>query len=200
MRGELESKIKEAVKILKEGGIVVFPTDTVYGVGCRIDNEEAIRRVYGIKKRDFSFPFPILLSQAKDLFFWAKASPIVLKLTGKFWPGPLTLILPAKDNVLGILKNRKGAASFRVPDEIITQELIRKVGVPIVGTSANFHSQKPAKDFLDLDRNFLALCDFVIEEKCKLGVESTVLDLTGKRPVILRQGVISEREIYGALN
>lgn len=200
MKEKLDSMIEKAVQILKGGGVVVFPTDTVYGVGCRIDCKKAIRRIYQIKRRDYSVPFPILLGQKKDIFNWAKVSPKTKKLMDQFWPGALTLVLPTKLKVLPILKNKKGGASFRLPNHNLALNLIKKVGVPIVGTSANFHSKDPAKKSTDLDTEFTSLCDFIIEGECQIGVESTVLDLIGKLPKILREGAIKEKDIDDALN
>ena len=176
-------QIKEAIAVLKKGGIVIFPTDTVYGIGCRFDDKEVISRLYKIKKTPTGQPFPILvtkLSQVEDLASINKTAEELIK---KLWPGALTIILQSKKN--------KEKIGFRMPDSSLVRSIISGVGVPVIGTSANFHGFQAPKSYKELDSDFIKLSDFVLKGECQLGMESTVVDATGDVPKVLRQGVIT---------
>ena len=175
-------QIKEAIAVLKKGGIVIFPTDTVYGIGCRFDDKDAIARLYKIKKTPDSQLFPILvsdLSQVEELAVINKTGEELIK---KYWPGALTIILKSK--------NGKEQIGFRMPDSSLVKLLIDGLGEPLIGTSANFHGSRAPNSYEELDSAFIQLADFVLKGKCQLGVESTVVDATSNVPKILRQGAI----------
>src|SRR3989344_6703830 len=174
--------LEKAIAVLKKGGIVIFPTDTVYGIGCLFDNPKAVDRIYEIKKTPTNQPFPILvsnLSQVEDLAVINKTAEELIK---KYWPGALTIILKSK--------NGKEKIGFRMPDSSLVKVLIDELGVPIIGTSANFHGSRAPNSYEELDSAFIQLADFVLKGKCQLGVESTVVDATSNVPKILRQGAI----------
>ena len=177
-----EDQIKEAVKILKKGGIVIFPTDTVYGIGCRFDDKDAISRLYKIKKTPESQPFPILvfdLSQVEKLAVINKTGEELIK---KYWPGALTIVLQSKGG-----KNKIG---FRMPDSSLIKSIIDGVGEPLIGTSANFHGSRAPRSYGEIDPDFIKLADFVLKGECQLEMESTVVDAIGDVPKILRQGAV----------
>ena len=179
----LEDQIKEAVRILKKGGVVIFPTDTVYGIGCRFDDKDAVPRLYKIKKTPTGQPFPILvssLSQIEDLAIIYKTAEELIK---KFWPGALTIVLKSK--------NGREKIGFRMPDSQLVKSLIDGVGVPIIGTSANFHGHPTPKSYKELNPDLIKLVDFVMEGECEGGVESTVVDATFDPPKVLRRGAIT---------
>lgn len=181
-----ESKSKElekAAQILKKGGVIIFPTDTVYGIGCRYDNRRAINRIYKIKGTPKKQNFPILVSSVDQVKKLAKIGDRAMDLINKYWPGALTIILKSKDSSQKI--------GFRMPDSQVIKDLISQVGVPIIGTSANFHTQKAVADFKDLDVKFVKLVDCAIEGRCELGVESTVVDATINPFKILRRGAVA---------
>ena len=174
--------LEKAIAVLKKGGIVIFPTDTVYGIGCRFDDKDAIDRLYKIKKTPSGQPLPILvsdLSQVEELAVINKTGEELIK---KYWPGALTIILQSKKG--------KEKIGFRMPDSSLVRSLIDGVGEPIIGTSANFHGFQAPKSYEELDSAFINLADFVLKGECKLGKESTVVDATGDVPNILRQGAI----------
>ena|SRR3989344_3782546 len=178
-----EDQVEEAVGVLKKGGIVIFPTDTVYGIGCRFDDKDAIFRLYKIKKTPTTQPFPILvtnLSQVKNLAIINKTGAELIK---KFWPGALTIILKSK--------NGKGKIGFRMPDPELVRSLIDGVGEPVIGTSANFHGYPTPKSYKELNPDLIKLVDFVMEGECEGGVESTVVDATFDPPKVLRRGAIT---------
>ena len=181
-----EEQIKKAVRILKSGGIVIFPTDTVYGIGCRYDHKVAVSRLYKIKKSPASQPFPILVSNldhVKDLAIINKKGEELMK---KYWPGALTIVLQSKKSQEKI--------GFRMPDSLLIKSLIDGVSIPAIGTSANFHGSKSPKSYEELDLDFTKLADFVLKGECQLGVESTVVDATVNPPKILRQGAVKLSE------
>lgn len=188
MNGQETSQLKEiekAAQIFKMGGVVIFPTDTVYGIGCRFDNEDAVERIKSIK--DSKQNFPVLISNLKQAHQIAKVNNLALNLARKYWPGALTVIL----------KTRSGAGKIgiRIPNHKIAISLIDKLGFPIVGTSANFHGQKPPTSYEELDPKIISLADFVVHGKCKEKTESTVIDATTKPVKILRKGAVI---IHGA--
>src|SRR3989344_3892123 len=196
-------KLNRAARILRSGGVVIFPTDTVYGIGCRFDNKKAIERVRQIKKTPESQHFPILVSDVGQVKKLAKITNAAAKLIEKYWPGGLTIILSVSSPThpkpgLGKLTRHKPGLGyvdkpglkptkigFRMPDSLLTRTLIEKVGVPIVGTSANFHGKRATNTFKWLDPKFTKLSDYTIIGECKLGIESTVVDATVDPPKVL---------------
>lgn len=177
-----EDQIKKAIAVLKKGGIVIFPTDTVYGIGCCFDNQRAVNRLYQIKNTPKTQPFPVLVSTADQLRQYAQVTKQAENLIKKYWPGALTIVLQSKKS-----KNKIG---FRMPDSALIKSIIDGVGEPIIGTSANFHGSDAPKSYEELDSGFIKLADFVLKGECQLGIESTVVDATTDMPKILRQGVV----------
>lgn len=173
--------LNKAANILKNGGVVIFPTDTVYGIGCRLDDQKAIGRIYQIKGTPQNQPFPILVSDIKQVARLAKISKVAKKLINKFWPGGLTIILQAKSGQ---------KIGFRQPKSGFVESLIDKVGVPIIGTSANLHGKDAVESSRDLDPELIKQVDYVLKGECEKGIESTVVDVTTTPPKILRQGAI----------
>lgn len=187
-----EDQIEKAIAVLKNGGIVIFPTDTVYGIGCRFDIQAAVNRIYQIKGTAKSQPFPILVSSIKQVERIANINPQAKELMSKFWPGGLTIILSPRHPELVSGSHQK--VGFRMPDSSLVRSLIEGVGVPVIGTSANFHGSNVPKSFKELDSGLIKLADFVVEGKCKQGIESTVVDATINPPKILRQGAVKLTE------
>jgi len=196
--------LKKAVTIFKNGGVVIFPTDTVYGIGCRFDDQKATERIYQIKKTPKNQKFPILVSSIGQVRKLAKVGKVAQKLIEKYWPGGLTIILPSRhpererriySDSSATPQNDTSKVGFRMPDSDFIRSLINKVGVPIIGTSANFYGQMPAKSFKDLDPKLVGLADFVIKGECQGGIESTVVDVTVDSPKILRKGAVDINSI-----
>lgn len=204
MKKQEESKlleIKKAAEVLKSGGVVIFPTDTVYGIGSIYDDQNALDRIYKIKSRPENQPFPILVSMVRQVEDLATITPSARKLIKKYWPGGLTIILPSvipakagtHPNHLPVIASETKQSpkiGFRMPRSSLITLLIDLVGVPIIGTSANFHGRPPAASFEKLDPQLIKLADFVIKGTCRNGVESTVVDATVDPPKILRQGAV----------
>lgn len=184
----MESDIEQAVSIIKSGGIVIFPTDTVYGIGVRADHALAVAKLYAAKQTPKNQPFPILVSSLSQVEKLAQVTPIAKKLIKKYWPGALTIIL--KEKVSG------KKIGFRMPNHQITQALIAGADVPIIGTSANFHKMKTPTGVNELDPMIIKMANYLLRGDCTLRGESTVVDATVSPPRILRRGAI-ELEEFG---
>lgn len=182
------ARIKKAASVLKKGGLVAFPTETVYGLGANLLDKKAIKRVYEIKNRPSGKPLTIHIADTAAVKKMVGKLPSMAgKLIDRYWPGPLTIIL----------KDRRGKKTgFRMPDNKIASLLIKEAGVPVVAPSANISGNKPPTSAKEVLRDLDGEIDIVIDGgKTKIGIESTVVDMTGRRPRILREGAISKAEI-----
>jgi L-threonylcarbamoyladenylate synthase len=190
-------QVDRAIEILKGGGIVVFPTDTVYGLGADVFNTEAVERIYGIKQRSRHLPLPVLLADSTQLADVVASVPEIARyLMRRFWPGGLTLVLPKKDTLPDIITAGSNKIAVRIPDHVVPLTLIRGLGVPIIGTSANISDKPSPVTAEEVEQQLGSQVDLIIDMgRCPGGLESTVVDVTGEIPVILRRGVISEEEI-----
>lgn len=195
----MNKDLNKAVKILNQGGIVVFPTDTVYGVGCRIDNEKAVKKLFKIRKRPFAKAVPVLVSGiSQALKYFLNCPPKIEYLMKKYWPGALTIIYKCKtEKIPKLVRGGGETIGLRMPNHKVTLEIIKNVSVPILGPSANFHNFPTPTSFSSLDPNFIKLADYVIKGEVKLAVSSTVLDCAQKPFKIIRQGgvVLDEKDL-----
>ncbi|MGD0352082.1 MAG: L-threonylcarbamoyladenylate synthase [Dehalococcoidia bacterium] len=190
-------QVDRAIEILKGGGIVVFPTDTVYGLGGDVFNIAAIERIYRVKQRSRNLPLPVLLADSTQLADVVASVPEIARyLMRRFWPGGLTLVLPKKDTLPDIITAGSNKIAVRIPDHVVPLTLIRGLGVPIIGTSANISDKPSPVTAEEVEQQIGSQVDLIIDMgRCPGGLESTVVDVTGEIPVILRRGVISEEEI-----
>lgn len=190
----MNKAIEKAVKILKEGGIVIFPTDTAFGIGCRINDEKAIERLFKICGKPKNQAVPVLVDTLKMVQNYLLPIPkeVINKLIKPYWPGGLTIVLSCRiDRVPSLVRGENMTLGVRIPDHPLTRELIRRVGVPILGPSANFHQGKTPYKFEDLNPKLLSLADYVIPGTTSSeGLASTVVDCSKKPWKILRQGAI----------
>lgn len=182
------AKIKKAALILRNGGLVAFPTETVYGLGANMLDKDAIKKVYRIKNRPKGKPLTIHIADVKILKKMVGRIPSsAKKLIAKFWPGPLTLVLKDKTSK---------KTGFRIPDNRIAFLLIKEAAVPVVAPSANISGKRPPTDAQEVLKNLSGKIEMVLDGgKTQIGVESTVVDLSGRQYKILREGAISEEEI-----
>jgi L-threonylcarbamoyladenylate synthase len=189
--------VDRAVEILKNGGIVAFPTDTVYGLGGDVFNVRAVERIYRVKQRSRHLPLPVLLADSTQLADIVASVPETARyLMRHFWPGGLTLVLPKKDTLPDIITAGSNKVAVRIPDHVVPISLIRGLGVPIIGTSANISDKPSPVTAQEVEQQLDSQVDLIIDMgRCPGGLESTVVDVTGEIPVILRRGVISEEEI-----
>lgn len=192
-----EEVIKQAGEIIRQGGIVAFPTETVYGLGANVFDRKAIIKIFNAKGRPLDNPLIVHIAAPAEIYQLAAfVSPLALCLAEVFWPGPLTLILPRLETVPAEVSAGLNTVAVRLPAHPVALALIRAAAVPIAAPSANLSgrpSPTTAKHvWADLNGKIDAIIDGGPTE---IGVESTVLDLTGAVPVILRPGKITPAEI-----
>lgn len=194
---ELQKQVKKGIQILKTGGIVAFPTDTVYGLGARFDNTPAVERIYQVKQRPRTIALPLLLADTVQIGDVAvDVPPIALRLAESFWPGALTLVLRKSKFVSDLVTAGENTVAARIPAHPVPLALIRGVGVPIIGTSANLSSQSSPLTADEVSAQLDGKIDLIIDGgKCPLGRESTIIDVTGPLPLMLREGAIPQAEI-----
>jgi L-threonylcarbamoyladenylate synthase len=190
-------QIEKAEDVLCSGGIAAYPTDTVYGLGADVFNDGAVIKVFNAKKRPLGMPLPILIAETSQLSELVEDIPAAAKiLIDKYWPGGLTIVFnraPAF-NSLAIADSDKIA--IRLPRHPITLRLIRELGRPIVGTSANLHNSPAALTAAEVKQQIGDAVDFIIDGgPCPGGIESTIVDVTVDPPLILREGAIATEEI-----
>jgi L-threonylcarbamoyladenylate synthase len=194
---DIQSQIERGVSILRQGGIVAFPTDTVYGLGVCISVHWAVERIYEVKERPLNMALPLLLADTSQIAGVAEqVPPLAWLLINNFLPGALTLVLRKSGSVPDIVTAGGTTVAVRIPAHPVPVALILGVGTPIVGTSANV-SGRPSPLTADGVRSqFGDRIDFIVDGgRCPGGRESTVVDVTGETPVILREGAISVEEL-----
>ena len=189
---DIQKQVENGISVLKQGGIVAFPTDTVYGLGACASLPQAVERVYKIKARPTNMALPLLLSDTSQITEIADSvPPLAWVLIYNFLPGALTLVLPKSSSVPDIITAGGATIAFRIPAHPIPLALIEGLGSPIIGTSANLSGQ-PSPLTADEVRSQLGdKIDLIIDGgRCPGGRESTVVDVTGEIPVVLREGII----------
>jgi len=191
-----QREIEKGLRILKEGGVIAFPTDTVYGLGADASNSGAVERIYAIKNRPKDQQLPLLIADTSQLTAVAGEIPgIAWFLAERFWPGGLTLVLPKADSLPAYLAPGRSIA-IRVPNHPVCLALIQHLGNPIIGTSANISGQPPALTADEVDQQLGEKIDLIINGgKCPGGNESTIVDANSQELVILRRGLIPAHEI-----
>lgn len=184
--------IQKAVQILKDGGIVIYPTDTAFGIGCRIDSQESVDRLFRIRKRSRSQATPVLVDSIDmALTYYSTVSDIVRRFMKDYWPGALTIVASCKKNLLySPIRGGGDTIGLRMPDHETALTLISGVGVPLLGPSANFHGDPTPYTFDDLSIELMKLVDFVIPGICTIKQASTVVDCSVDPYRIIRQGAI----------
>lgn len=193
----IQQQVEKGVSILKQGGLVAFPTDTVYGLGAGANNQQAVARVYRVKERPQNIALPLLLANVSQIGEVAEpVPPIAWLLAHNFLPGALTIVLPKSDLVPDIITAGGETVAVRVPAHPIPIALAQGLGVPIVGTSANVSGKPSVLTADEVYSQFGRNVDLIIDGgRCPGGRESTIIDVTGEEPVILREGVISREEL-----
>ncbi len=182
-------KIKKIVEVLNNDGIIIYPTDTIYGIGCSIYSTKGIDRIKQIKGREKNKYFSILCADLKHLSKYAKnVSNEAYKLMKKILPGPYTVILEASREIPRILHSKRKTVGIRVPDHQLCRDIVRELGHPIITTSANKSGQEPLNDPQLLEKEFGKLVDIVIDGGVLFSNPSTVIDLSEKPFKILREG------------
>lgn len=191
--------VDKALKVLDGGGVVAFPTDTVYGVGVRVFDLAGIERLYAIKERERTKAIAVLIAETSQLKQIGEANKAAMKLTKRFWPGPLTLVLRRQSEVPELL-TQGPTVGVRVPDHAVARALLAAAG-PMAVTSANLSGGKNALTADEVMEQLDGRVELIIDGGRTPGDQSsTVVDLTGAEPKILRQGPVTEAAIMAALN
>ena len=190
-------KLKEPAQIIKKGGIVIFPTETVYGIGTNGLDENAIKKLYEVKQRPLNKPISLLVNNIEMVEKIAKnITEVEYKLMERFFPGPLTIIFEKRDVVPDILTSNTNTIGIRMPSGEIAKKLIEFAGVPIATSSSNISGKPSGTNISDIKKDFEGKVDcFIDNDESELGIPSTVIRIIDNIPHILRQGAISEEEI-----
>ena len=187
----MNNKLGQAIKIVKNRGIIIFPTDTAFGIGCRIDDVGLVEKLFKTRKRPQEKAVPVLVASIKMAEEYADINTTARKLIQQHWPGGLTVVVPAKINKTNSLVRGGGKTiGIRMPNHTTTLKLIKAVGVPIIGSSANFAGEQTPYKMSDLDSELIKQVDFVLPGRCSAKLSSTVVDCTGDKIKILRQGAV----------
>jgi L-threonylcarbamoyladenylate synthase len=188
--------IAQCATIVKKGGVIVFPTDTIYGIGCDPFNDAAAGRIFSIKGRDEGKPLPVLVSDVRTAERLVDLGETGRLLASRFWPGALTIVAPLLDSrVSGRVTAGKKSLAVRVPANDCTLALLKQCGF-IVGTSANLSGKKPCMTVRQVKESGLAGYDALLADTGALaGKESTIVDITTPKPTIARHGAIADSDI-----
>lgn len=187
------NNIQKAIEIFKQGGVVIFPTDTAFGIGCRMDDEKAVKRVFDIRKRPLNQAVPVLVSSIDQAQKYLKPIPedVCKDLMEKYWPGGLTIILPCLENKIpSLVRANKNTLGIRIPDNSLILQIIKELNVPIIAPSANFSGEKTPYDLLEINKDLINLVDFALPGMCKIKEQSTVIDCSVKPWKIIRRGAV----------
>jgi len=194
-----KNNIMVAAQIVRSGGLVVYPTETVYGLGCDPFNVEAVKRILDVKG-DRKKPLPVLAASIVDVDKVAFVSPNGKRLAAKFWPGPLTMVFPKKPALPDVVTFGWDSVGLRIPDSDVALNLTRLSGGLLIGSSANRTGEEPSRAVQEISGELKEMVDVVLDGGATVqGMPSTVADLTSEKPRILREGPISLKEILDAL-
>ena len=189
-----DTDIRIAAKAINNGAIAIFPTDTVYGLGCNPYNHEAVLSLYEIKKRKKTKPFPVIGYSKKELETIAEFNPLEEKIAEKFWPGPITLILKVRDKEIQESLDLRGKIAVRVPNNQCVLSLLQECKL-LIGTSANISGTTPFNDPNECGKNLngydLLIDGGIIASRG----ESTIVEIENNNVKILREGIVSAEEI-----
>jgi len=181
--------IKQVVEVLEKGGVIAYPTDTTYGIGCSIFSKKGVERIYQIKQRERKKPFSFICPSQSEIARYAKVSNYAFKLMKRLLPGPYTFVLEATSIVPDLLQTRQKTVGIRVPDNAICLAIVTTLGHPIVTTSANLSGEEPIGDPREVFAAMGKQLDIVIDGGVLPPDVSSVVSLLGDSPEVLRLGV-----------
>jgi tRNA threonylcarbamoyl adenosine modification protein (Sua5/YciO/YrdC/YwlC family) len=180
--------VRHVVDCLKQGGVVIYPTDTTYGLGCDIFNPKGIKKIYQIKQRDARKPFSFICSDLAEVSNYAEVSNFAFRILKRHLPGPYTFILEASKVVPDALTTRQKTVGIRIPDNAISRLIVQELGHPLVTTSANISGENVIQDPEMLDERMERMVDMVVDGGVSMGTESSVISLIDDRIEVLREG------------
>jgi tRNA threonylcarbamoyl adenosine modification protein (Sua5/YciO/YrdC/YwlC family) len=181
-------QIAQVVECLKGGGVIAYPTDTTYGIGCSIFNKKGLERIYLVKQRDKRKPFSFICSDLSEVSRYARLTNQAFKIMKRYLPGPYTFVLEASREVPDLLITKQKTVGIRMPDNPVCMAIVQGLGVPIVTTSANLSGEDPVGDPLEINRQFGRNLDLVIDGGLLTTDVSSVISLMGDQPELLREG------------
>lgn len=180
--------VRHVVDSLKQGGVVVYPTDTTYGLGCDIFNRKGVKKIYQIKQRDPRKPFSFICSDLAEVSSYAQVSNFAFRILKRHLPGPYTFILEASKVVPDSLTTRQKTVGIRIPDNEISRLIVQELGHPLVTTSANISGEETIQDPELVDPQMERMVDMVVDGGVSMGIESSVISLIDDRIEVLREG------------
>ncbi len=188
------------MRILRAGGLVCYPTDTVYGIGAAAGDDAAARRLFAVKGRSRDKPMPLLLADTSDAARVADVTPLAATLAGRFWPGALTIVMPKAPSYRSLALAGSETVALRVPNHDLLREIVRALGEPVTGTSANRADAPAPVSAGEVALQIGEMVELIIDGGLSQArLESTVIDITHDIPKVLREGAVSREEIEDAL-
>jgi len=181
--------ISQVVEVLKNGGVVAYPTDTTYGIGCSIFSKKGIERIYVIKQRERKKPFSFICTDISEIARYAKVSNYAFKLLKRLLPGPYTFVMEANSVVPDLLLTKQRTVGIRIPDNKICLAIVKELGHPIVTTSANLSGEDPIGNPWLVENDLGKLLDLVVDGGDLTADVSSVVSIIGDVPEVLRKGV-----------
>jgi tRNA threonylcarbamoyl adenosine modification protein (Sua5/YciO/YrdC/YwlC family) len=181
--------VSQVAEILRNGGVIAYPTDTTYGIGCSIFNKKGIERIYQIKQREKKKPFSFICSSQSEVAKYAKVSNYAFKVMKRFLPGPYTFVMEATNIVPDLLQTKQKTVGIRMPDNLICAAIIASLGAPIVTTSANLSGEEPIGDPREIFNSLKNQLDAVVDGGILSPDVSSVISLLQDSPAVLRNGV-----------
>ena len=181
--------IARVVQSLRDGGVIAYPTDTTYGIGCSIFNKKGIERIYQLKQRDRKKPFSFICPSLSEVTRYARVSNPAFKILKRYLPGPYTFILEATREVPDLLLTRQKTVGIRIPDNRICLAIVQMLGNPIITTSANLSGEDPVGDPDMIDVDFGGQLDLIVDGGILTKDVSSVVSLVSDVPEILRMGM-----------
>ncbi len=180
--------LRRAVEVLVGGGVLIYPTDTIYGLGCDITQKTAVERIRRIKGRDARKPMSFVCADLNDIARYARVSNYAYRILRRLLPGPYTFVLPATKETPRLLRSRQKTVGIRIPDHPVTAALVRELGRPILSTSANRSEQDAITDPWQLEEELGHDVDLILECAQLPVLPSSVVSLVGDEAVVLRRG------------
>jgi len=180
--------VRKVIEVLEKGGVIGYPTDTVYGVGCDLFNQEAIRKIHRLKKMEGKKPLSFICSDLKDISRYAHVSNYAYKMMKKLLPGPYTFVLTATKLVPKIAMTKQNTVGIRIPDNKICLSLVRELGHPIISTSVYKPDEGLYNDPAEIEERFARKLDLVIDGGVIIAEHSSIIDLTDEFPNVIRKG------------
>lgn len=181
--------ILQVVESLRNGGVIAYPTDTTYGIGCSIFNKKGLERIYQIKQREKKKPFSFICSSQAEVAKYAKVSNYSFKLMKRYLPGAYTFVMDATNIVPDLLQTKQKTVGIRMPDNLICSAIVSALGAPLVTTSANISGEEPIGDPREIFSMLRKQLDLVVDGGILSPDVSSVISLLGDTPVVLRKGI-----------